>query len=200
MMALRNSLTNRSACMVLTLLLTGSTLGCGRPDTEHVPIRGDRDKGRGGDEYFYPHILSCDLALEESSMRQNEILNFEVTIRNTGATKRLCLSYIQDRPHRWVVHNRKGKKYPHLTHSCGLPGTTAYDGAAVFADIPEGGFIKVQGSLYGALLEEVGKHRVWVSIPHIRCPDTREWGWPDVDEGCWRGLIESNEVEVEVTR
>ena len=113
----------------------------------------------------------------------------------------MLLSYLQDRPHRWIHYNTEGNKMGATSYSwCEGEGREeAYRGTPIAVVVPKGAYLQVHGVLPPGTFQREGRYKLWVEIVHMPDEgDTAPPGWQDPKGDLWRGLIQSEEVELVV--
>jgi hypothetical protein len=186
---------------LVTGLLTIACCGCGSThDPSGAGNKAKWDPGCNEGQIAFPETLVCNLELMSDRVHKTGALEFMVTIPGAKSTKHLCLSYMQDRPYRWLILEPMDGSGSEIRHMERLPGETQYAGNPVTVVLPDGGRLSLYGILFPGMLEvrPAGRYRARIEIPHVRSEDTRRWGWPVSDDAYWRGVIRSDWREFEI--
>lgn len=186
---------------VMTLLLLVSSLSCQRDDG--LPLTLTVDDLESG--VPCRKTKGCRLSLGKTQVSRGENVDFTIYLEGTKERRVLCLSYIMERPFRWLATSRAGEAAYSTLVSVNLRGEERYVGTPVKVVIPEGGYIAIRGVFNTVDCgEEEGRYVVWIEIPHLppspERPEIMEpVGWPEDDHDLWKGVVVSNKVEIEIS-
>lgn len=136
-----------------------------------------------------PEYIECGFLLCKSRVVLGEDVPFKIVLPGSRTQRRLCLSYIQDRPFRWTALSKNDLLHQNTRMFFYKP---RYEGTPVFITIPEGGHVAVYGLIPAEEFEAAGQYLVHLQIRHMPVDDEPDGGpeaWPEDDSGVWRGML-----------